>query len=147
MSGMSNKIAVDQIEDVVVVQPTGELDTGFALELQDRLRDLLDQGARRVAIDFAKTGQIGSVGLRVLLTLGKRLEGMDAGLILCSMNTEVKRAFQVAGLTEQFVVAATPAEAVRQLRAEERIVRLSDRAAELLASAEERDRRRGQDDE
>ncbi len=125
---------------VTVLEPSGHLDRETVRELQQHLAELVDQGERRMVIDLGKTEGIDGSGLRALLAASKRLEAMAGGLCLCSLRPAVRRAFQLAGLAGVFVIRPDRAEAVHELAGDATVARISNLAARLLATAEERDR-------
>jgi anti-sigma B factor antagonist len=134
---------VDRVSGVVVLQPSGRLDASESQELQQIISENLAENERALVIDLVKTAHISGAGIRILMNLGKKLGSRGGGLILCSLSDDLKRAFNVAGVANQFATAGSREDAVRLLQAAEKVSRLSDEAAQLLAGAEERNTSNG----
>jgi anti-anti-sigma factor len=131
---------VDRTEGVFILKPSGQLDAPGVQELQELTTQLLEEyGARCVSFDLSQAEDLGSVGIRLFMALGKKLTHRGGGLILCSLSDDMKRALGVAGVSRRLSTTDSLEEAVQILAAKERIARLSDEAARLLAAAEEDD--------
>ncbi len=124
---------------VTVLEPAGQLDRETVRELQQCLAELVEEGERQIVIDLGKAEGVDGSGLRALLAASKKLEAMAGGLCLCSLGPPVRRALQLAGLAGVFVIRPDRAEAVQELAGDATVARISNLAAQLLATAEERD--------
>ncbi len=60
---------------VSIVAIEGSLDTATSAEADSLLSAKIDQGARKILIDFEKLDYISSAGLRILLVTAKNLSG------------------------------------------------------------------------
>jgi len=129
---------VDRVNGVVVLQPSGRLDANESQELQQIITETLAENERSMVMDLVRTEHISGAGIRILMNLGKKLGSRGGGLILCSLSDDLKRAFNVAGVAHQFATAGSREDAVRLLQAAQKVARLSDEAAQLLAGAEDR---------
>ena len=102
---MSLEIREETIAEVRVLGLTGRLDTDTAADLELAAQDLIDAGARDFIVDLAGVGYVSSAGLRVLLMIGKSIDGKGS-LRLCGLNATVRQVFDVAGFTQLFVIGA-----------------------------------------
>lgn len=89
---------------VLLIAPSGRLDSETAGELELVLHDAQSAGRRHFVIDMAAVSYVSSAGLRVLLALAKRLDGGVGSVRLCAMNASVKQVFDIAGFTEMFAL-------------------------------------------
>lgn len=123
--------------DVVILRPIGTIDTRSAFEFEARLRELLEEGARLMVVDFDKVDQLTSAGIRVLLMVAKKLKGLDGELVLCSLDEHLRTVLEISGLLEQFAILASPVEAISRLStgspANERMSKVSSLAIRLLS--------------
>jgi anti-anti-sigma factor len=129
------EIGVDRRDDVVVLRPGGALDAAGSAELQERVTGLLDEGVRRVALDFVGVDGIGSAGIRLLLMLDTKLSGLGGGLALFRVGAGITRALQLARCVEKFTTEGSEDEAITRLRSVDQIESLSERALLLLGMA------------
>jgi anti-anti-sigma factor len=102
---MALEIREETIAEVRVLGLTGRLDTDTAADLELAAQDLIDAGARDFIVDLAGVGYVSSAGLRVLLMIGKSIDGKGS-LRLCGLNATVRQVFDVAGFTQLFVIGA-----------------------------------------
>jgi anti-sigma B factor antagonist len=130
------ELAQEKMGDVLILGVSGRMDSVSAQEFQQKAAELLDGGERQIVLDLGRTEHIGGAGLRTLLTLGKRLEGMGGGLTLIGVGPQVRKAIEMAGLARQFVFAASRQEAAKgfaaRRRSGDKVVEVADLAAELL---------------
>ena len=105
-------ITVDEVGDVRVVRIAGNLDTQTSPVTQEQLTQLIDDGARKILINFEELNYISSAGLRVLLVTHKQLEGASGQVRICNPNTMVREVFDTSGFSEIFSVYVSQAEAL-----------------------------------
>lgn len=89
---------------VHIVAPAGRIDTTTSGGVEDVLRRLVDDGARRILVDFADVEYISSAGLRVFLVLAKRMKDEQGSLVLCGLPPPVRQVFHLAGFMPLFSV-------------------------------------------
>ena len=98
-----NEFAVDVVTksgDRVVVRVSGELDVCTAPTLKGRLNELIDDGAREIAVDLADLEFINTTGLCVFVKTLERLRPHDGRLLLRSPNRSVHKTLEITGLDQ-----------------------------------------------
>lgn len=106
------QLTTNSSEGVTIIRIEGNLDTQTSTEAQEELERIVDDGARKLLIDFADLAYISSAGLRVLLVTAKKL-GTDQGeMRMCNMNDVVREVFEVSGFSTIFKVFPTDSEAM-----------------------------------
>jgi len=93
--------------DVVIVEIEGQLIVSNRQELKQRVLDEAEGGARKVLIDFARTGYIDSAGLGVLVSLAKRLRELGGDIRLANLNDDLRTLFELTKLDTLFQIADT----------------------------------------
>jgi anti-anti-sigma factor len=101
--------------DLVTAILAGAIDMRAAGDFEKALLKAIEEGGRRIVIDFARVDLLTSAGIRVLVTLTRRLQGAGGAVVLCALGPAVQRVFDISGLTKQFRIAATRADAVAAL--------------------------------
>ena len=109
------EIAVREIEDVKVLEFSGNLDTNTAPQAQDTINNLLGKGATKILVNFTKLDYISSAGLRVLLATAKDLKGTEGTLRICGLNEEVNEVFEISGFSTILSVFHTEADALESI--------------------------------
>ena len=79
------------------LQPQGRLDATNSSILEKQALDTIDQGSRRLLIDFSGLQYISSAGLRTVLVIAKRIKAAGGQLALSSMNPQIAEVFKVSG--------------------------------------------------
>jgi anti-anti-sigma factor len=102
---MALEIREETVDEVRVLGLTGRLDTDTSADLELAVQDLIDAGGSHFVIDLSGVGYVSSAGLRVLLMLGKSVDGKGS-LRLCGLNPTVRQVFDVAGFTQLFAISA-----------------------------------------
>ena len=97
---------------VTVVQVEGQLIVGNRQELKDLVQAAVDQGDRRVLIDFSRTGYIDSSGLGALVSLSKKIRESGGELRLSGLNEDLRSLFELTKLDTLFAIAETPKQAL-----------------------------------
>ncbi len=102
---MALEISEETIGEVHVFGLSGRLDTDTAADLELAAQDLIDAGTHDFVIDLSGVGYVSSAGLRVLLMIGKSVDGRGS-LRLCGLNATVRQVFDVSGFAQLFVIGA-----------------------------------------
>jgi len=105
-------ISVKTSDDVKVLDFEGKLDTLTSPDAQGQLTKLIEEGARKILLNFDKLEYVSSTGLRVLLTAAKKLKTEDGELRICGLNAVVKEVFDISGFITIFNVFASAPEAL-----------------------------------
>lgn len=98
---------IQRQQGIVIVEVDGHLIVGNRQELKQKVLDEVADGARKVLIDFARTGYIDSSGLGVLVSLAKRLRDEGGELRLANLNDDLRTLFELTKLDTLFPIADT----------------------------------------
>ena len=90
------KIKKERVDDKLIVTLEGELNTTTAPELEDALKDSLDN-VKTLVFDFTELSYISSAGLRVLLVARKTIDKVDGKMIIKNPNDSVMDIFEITG--------------------------------------------------
>jgi anti-anti-sigma factor len=109
----------EQQGSVVIVSLAGQLDTTAATELGTGLLAEFSGVRRQVILYCEHLSYISSAGLRILLTLHKRLQILHGTVVLASLQAPVRKIFELTGFVNLFPIYETRDEAIRFLAARE----------------------------
>ncbi len=107
-------MSVKTANDVKVLDFEGKLDTQTSPDAQSELTRLVEDGARKILVDFDKLEYVSSAGLRVLLATAKQLKAENGELRICCLNELVKEVFDISGFITIFKVFASVSEALKE---------------------------------
>lgn len=100
-------LTVSRQGDVTIVEVEGQLIVGNRQDLKQKVIDEVEKGARKVLIDFSRTGYIDSSGLGVLVSLAKRIRDTGGELRLSSLHDELQSLFELTKLDTLFQISKT----------------------------------------
>jgi len=106
------QIDIKEVDNIKVVQFTGNLDTNTASEAENRINGLLDDAAVKILINFENLNYISSAGLRVLLATAKKMMATGGSLKICSLNKTVQEVFDISGFNTILSLEANEADAL-----------------------------------
>ncbi|MFZ5775905.1 MAG: STAS domain-containing protein [Thermodesulfobacteriota bacterium] len=106
-------IATRNEGDILVATPQGKrIDASNAILVKGTMVDCVNNGSRRIVLDFQRVEFIDSSGLGVLVSLLKTL-GNDGELVLCNVPPKVMSLFELTRMTRIFRIFPSLDEALR----------------------------------
>lgn len=105
-------IILRDVRDIKIAQLEGELNTLAAPEAETELNLLLEQGIKKILINFENLDFIASSGLRILLATAQRLKTDGGELKVCSLNETVQEVFDISGFSTLLSVYESEKEAL-----------------------------------
>ena len=106
------EITIHDNNDVKIVQFDGELETNTSHDAETCLNQLLDEGVKKILVDFEKLDYISSAGLRVLLATAQKLQSGGGALKVCNLNETVQEVFDISGFSTILSVFKSESEAL-----------------------------------
>jgi anti-anti-sigma factor len=94
---MSIEIRIAKEGEVPVVTMTGRLDGFGAQQLEESLREIVPDDTRSVILNLAGVGYLSSAGIRVFLSLKKRLKQRGGTLVLANVGEFPRNVLEMAG--------------------------------------------------
>lgn len=89
------EITTRTVGAITIVVMTGKLDSLTSPQAQQSLDGVLAGGVTKVGIDFTAVDYVSSAGLRVLLSVAKRVGA--GGLRMFGLNPSVREVFEISG--------------------------------------------------
>ncbi|MCY3975298.1 MAG: STAS domain-containing protein [Simkaniaceae bacterium] len=105
-------VNIDERDDGVVVRISGRLDATSASVLENKLNELIEGGRMHLAIDCIEIDYMSSAGMRLLLSVTKKLKVKGGKLHLCMVNEEVMEIIRMAGFERILSIFPTEQEAL-----------------------------------
>jgi len=100
---------------VVLVTARGRLDGSTSQAFGERLETLAKGTEPRLVVDFSGIDFVSSAGLRVVLSLLKRIKAANGMLALCAVQAPVKEVLDITGFTGMLALHSGRAEALAAL--------------------------------
>ena len=102
--------------EISIFKLNGRLDSNTSPNLEKLLAGAMEDGARKMVIDFADLDYISSAGLRIILKTTKDLRPTEGNIVLCSMQDYVKEVFEIAGFDSFLPIVPTLDDAMGKLQ-------------------------------
>lgn len=83
---------------------TGEVDASTAHLFEGALSPALDTRCTHLTVDLADVGFMDTSGLRVLVVTRNALEDRGATMVITDLNEQLRRLFEISGLTAVFTL-------------------------------------------
>jgi anti-anti-sigma factor len=110
------RIAVRFKDEVAILSLSGKFLAGSdGPYLRQKVKDLIDAGARKLMVDFADVPYIDSTGLGFLAGARVTVQNAGARIVLASLNPHVRKILDDVKLAQFFVIADSEAAAVALL--------------------------------
>lgn len=90
----------DEQAGTVLIRCEGRLDATSSPQLETFMNSLVDKKKNRIVIDFSRIDYLSSAGMRLLLSMTKRLKSADGKLALCAVHDDVMEIIRMAGFEQ-----------------------------------------------
>jgi anti-sigma B factor antagonist len=101
--------------DAHVVAVGGEVDLSTAPQLETRLAELVEQGAKRIIVDLGGASFIDSTVLGILLKMLAQVEREGGYLVVVCDDRRVLKVFEITGLDRVFRIVPSLTAAVQTM--------------------------------
>ena len=109
------QIIVKKEDPAVVLSIQGHFNAGAAPEFERIFNQHLDAGERRFVLNVAEMTFISSAGLCSILAAAKKIGGRDGNLVVCALQGEALKVFEISGFAALFSLYPTEAAALKQV--------------------------------
>jgi len=115
---MNEDIRTRLVEDAAVIYSGPYLNQLRGERIEMVCQELLDQGVRRIVVNFEETELINSIGISILLGVIESVNNARGGLVLSNVNQSNRELFEMLGLGAHVVMAETEELALLSLTGE-----------------------------
>lgn len=98
------KIDTEREENKLMLKIKGRLDTTTSPELEEALSEEQLEGINNLTLNFAELEYVSSAGLRVLLTVHKRMVAKNGSMVVRKANEGIRQLFVITGFSEILTV-------------------------------------------
>ncbi len=109
---MEARVSPRVVDDVVVLDVSGELDLYTSPALQDALRGLLTEGRTRLIVNLSETTYLDSTALRILTAARQQSQEAGGNVGLVYTQPPIDRLMTITGLKDLFPVFPSEADAL-----------------------------------
>jgi anti-sigma B factor antagonist len=91
------EVQVRERGGVTIIGVNGRLDSNTSQAFEEKILEVIGEGANRIVLDFGGLDYISSAGLRVLLKSTKELKRKNGRMVLCSVKDYIREVFDLSG--------------------------------------------------
>jgi anti-sigma B factor antagonist len=99
---------------IEVIRVSGRIDPSTSNQLEDKLNGIISGGSSKLIANLSSVNFISSSGLRVFLSVLKKVKAQNGDLKICGMDSNVEKIFKIAGFVSLFDILATEEEAIQK---------------------------------
>jgi anti-anti-sigma factor len=108
-------LSEQQVGRVWVVTARGRLDGSTSGQFAQRVEALVTGAEPRLVVDFAGVDFVSSAGLRVVLSLVKKVKTLKGALALCAVQPAVREVLEITGFAGMIDIHSERAAALTAL--------------------------------
>ena len=101
---MKDDVKSRVIQDTAVIYPGEYLNRLRGERIEDRCREFLNGGIRRLVINFEETEMINSIGISILLGILETVKAANGSLLLTNLTESNYELFEMLGLTSHLSI-------------------------------------------
>jgi anti-sigma B factor antagonist/stage II sporulation protein AA (anti-sigma F factor antagonist) len=110
------QIILELSGSVQILRIEGRMDAVSSPALESKLIELMRQDQNQFLLDFSRIKYLSSAGMRVLLSITKKLKERDGKLAFFAISDEVMEIIKMAGFEKILSIYKTEAEALKALQ-------------------------------
>jgi anti-sigma B factor antagonist len=110
------KITQKKQDDVTICYIDGEINIDTVSALKAVFKQIIDNGVRKVLLNFDKVEYIDSLGIATLIEFAKSLSDFGGVMFLSNLSPNIRPIFGITKLERMFHIYDTEREALKHFR-------------------------------
>ena len=108
-------ISINKIDQIIKIAVDGRIDTNNYNQFENAVNGLFEEKEiKAIYLDCSKLNYISSSGLRIFLTVQKKMMSTNGKFILYAMQPAIKEIFDISGFSSIFSIYETEQNALQQ---------------------------------
>lgn len=108
-------IKEDVKNDVLILRMSGRLDAVSSPNAETKVFDCINSGRHKLLLDFSGVDYLSSAGMRMLLSITKKLKTLSSGkLVIFSVTTNVMDVLKMSGFDHVLELVKTEEDGLRK---------------------------------
>lgn len=101
--------------DVVIIRLDGRLDATSSPQLEAKVNELIEQKQQKLILSLQNVDYLSSAGMRVLLSITKKIKSISGKLMICSLTDDVMDIIKMAGFNQILPISASEEKAIQEI--------------------------------
>lgn len=106
---------VEERGEVIVVHIGGRLDAASSPQLEKQINSIIDAGQFKLVLDCTELDYLSSAGMRLMLSVFKRLKSLEGKVVVCNLKDEVMEVIKMAGFNHVLEFYSSVEESIAHL--------------------------------
>ncbi|GGZ23080.1 anti-sigma factor antagonist [Echinicola pacifica] len=106
-------IGKDKVENYILVSLEGQVDASNSVELDESIKEVIDEGNKYILVDASALDYISSAGLGVFMSYLDDFEEQSIQFIIFGLSEKVSNVFHILGLDQLITIKTTKEEALQ----------------------------------
>lgn len=86
--------------DVVILKLEGRLDATTCAQVESKVNQITESGKNKLIFNLQKMDYLSSAGMRVLLSVTKKIKSLNGKFIVCCLTDDVLEIIKMAGFNQ-----------------------------------------------
>ncbi len=91
------QIDLEEVDKKMILRLNGRLDAASSPILEKKMQSLIEDNHLLILLDFSQVDYLSSAGMRLLLSMTKKLIAKEGYLVIFSLSDDVKEVIKIAG--------------------------------------------------
>jgi anti-anti-sigma factor len=113
MSSLGLDVALEKMDDKIILRLDGRIDTVTSSILEKKINSLVEDSHKLLVLDFNSVDYLSSAGMRLLLSVTKKLKNSGGSLVTFAINDDVMEIIKMAGFDKILNICSIEEEALR----------------------------------
>lgn len=100
--------------DILVLRISGRLDAISSPTAERKVFDYINKGQYKLLLNFSGVDYLSSAGMRMLLSVTKKLKALSGKLVLCSVTSNVMDVLTMSGFDHVLELTKTEEDGLRK---------------------------------
>lgn len=106
---------VEQKGDIIIIRMEGRLDASTSSAMEQKILSLIEEGHFKMVLDFSGVEYLSSAGMRLMLSISKKLKQLEGEVVVCHLNSDVMDVIKMAGFDRVLKIYSTEEECFSHL--------------------------------
>ncbi|NQV35751.1 MAG: STAS domain-containing protein [Phycisphaeraceae bacterium] len=108
-------ITLSKVDKALIASVEGRLDAETSSDMETQLNEAIEKERSSLILDLDHLEYISSAGLRVILSLAKKVKTSGKAFMLCSLQDSVEQVFEISGFVGIMKIVADKEAALGQI--------------------------------
>lgn len=106
---------VEEKGEIIIIRVQGRLDAASSPQLEKQINSIIETGHFKLILNFSGVEYLSSAGMRLMLSISKKLKHLEGKVVACNINDEVMSVIKMAGFQHVLEIYPTEEESINHV--------------------------------